>query len=130
MAKHEWSLVLRRQALDLRRQRCLQIVPGLFRNGWIVWNESRLSVAGLPPGRVTPGAEGSAVSDAVQPARQRILLADGRRLAGEDDERGLECILGVLVMARHAEADIPDQPLMAAQEHCKRVMVVLDGVEV
>jgi hypothetical protein len=60
---------------------------------------------------------------------QGILLADGRRLAGEDDKRGLESILGILVMAQGAAANIPDEPLMPAQEHRKRLVVVLAEVE-
>jgi hypothetical protein len=50
----------------------------------------------LPPrGELRPRLEGRAAGDAVEPTSQRCGLANRGGLAGEDEEGGLEGILGV-----------------------------------
>ena len=53
-------------------------------------------------------------SDAEQPARDRIGLADRGRLAGEDQERRLEGVLGGVLVAQHVAADPEHQRGRAA----------------
>ena len=62
--------------------------------------------------------QGDAVSDAVEPGTQRALLADPqrRRPTDQDQERGLERILGRVGIAEHLPADGPDQTTMARQD--------------
>src|SRR5262249_39157660 len=45
---------------------------------------------------------------AVEPAADRRALADGRRLPGQDEEDGLEGVLGVLLRVEQAPAHAPD----------------------
>jgi hypothetical protein len=94
-----------------------------------------LLVASLPPGSVAAGsvaagAQSDAVGNAVQPACQGILLTDGIRLAGEDNECGLESVLGILVARQRTTTDIPDQPFVPAQQHRKRLLTTPAQVEV
>ena len=49
----------------------------------------------------------------MQPARQRIGIADRVGLAGEDQEGGLESILGVVQVAKHAPANAQNHRPMA-----------------
>src|SRR5262249_2600720 len=50
-----------------------------------------------------------AAGDAEQPARQRGAAADRGGLAGQDQEGGLEGVLGVLLAVQQAAADAPDE---------------------
>ena len=54
---------------------------------------------------------------AVQPVADLCSGPDGRRLADEDEESGLERILGVVVIAQNTAADAPDHSGMPAHEH-------------
>jgi len=53
---------------------------------------------------VRPRPQGQAVGDAVQPAADRIDLANGARLPSEREEGGLEHILGVVSIAHEPAA--------------------------
>ena len=131
VAKHKGRLELCRQALDLGAQRRLDVAPGFFRHALSsLCHGACLSIPGLPPGRVAAGAQRDAVSNAVQPARQGIVLANGTRLASENDERRLEGILGILTAGQRAPADIPDHPLMPAQQFREGVLATIVQVEV
>ena len=65
---------------------------------------------------LAPRPQRHAVGDAVQPGGDRVTLADRRGLAGEDEERGLEGVLGVLLLTQHVAADAPNKPAVALQQ--------------
>src|SRR5262245_60740208 len=69
-----------------------------------------------PRGRLQPRLEGGPTGDPVEPASDRSRRADRACLTGEDEERGLEGVLGVGVVAQYAAADIQDHRTMSAQE--------------
>jgi hypothetical protein len=52
------------------------------------------------------------MSDAVQPVRHQSSWHDGCGLASEDEERGLEGVLGILVVGQDAAAYTPDHRAM------------------
>jgi hypothetical protein len=54
------------------------------------------------------GPQTKAVGDAVQETWQRGGVADGGGPAGQDEEGGLEDVLGVLLVAQRPPADAPD----------------------
>ncbi len=70
------------------------------------------------------------MGDAVQPARQGIVLANGTRLASEHDESRLEGILGILAARQRTPANIPDHPLMPAQQFREGVLATIVEIEV
>ncbi len=79
------------------------------------------------PGGRDPCLLRDAVGNSVQPAGDRLLLAYGIRLAGEDEEGPLKSIFGVVVVAEHVSADVPHQPTVPADEHGKGVCVLSRG---
>src|SRR5262249_10912268 len=57
-----------------------------------------------PPTRTTSHLQRHAVSDAIEPVAQRLTLVDRAGLARQDQERGLESVLGVLLVLEDAPA--------------------------
>jgi len=94
-----------RQAAQFLVQQWLQI-GALFLRGLGVWHLRHLHFPRPPPGGGPPSLERRLVGDPVQPVPHRLPAGDGRRLADEDDEGGLEGVLGVVV-AQLAAADAP-----------------------
>ena len=66
------------------------------------------------------GLEGDSIGNAVQPARQRFALANGRGVLGEGEEGGLEGVLGILIVAQDMPADVPDERPMALEQNGER----------
>ena len=56
------------------------------------------------------------VADPVQPARERAADPQRAGLAGQEQERRLEGILGVVRVAEHLAADRQDHPTVAADQ--------------
>src|SRR5947209_3105869 len=79
----------------------------------------------LPRGGLRPRLEGSAVGDPVEPASDRYCLADRPRLAGEDEERRLEGVLGVGLVAQYAAADVEHHYPVTAQQGMKSSLILL-----
>jgi hypothetical protein len=69
--------------------------------------------------------QGNPVGDAVQPAGHRLALADGGGAAGQDQEGGLESVLGVVLVVQDVPADAPHQPAVTVQQRCKGVLSTL-----
>src|SRR5215212_4108607 len=69
-----------------------------------------------PPGRLAPRPPSRPVGDAVQPAARRLRLADRAGLAGQDEERGLEGVLGVGPRTEDTPADVEDHRAVAGDE--------------
>src|SRR5262245_44511448 len=61
----------------------------------------------------------------MEPTPQRLSLANGRCLAGEDEKRGLESILPVCLVVQHAVADLQHHRAVAEQERVKGGLVSL-----
>jgi hypothetical protein len=60
----------------------------------------------LPYDNLCPGLECSAVGNAVEPTSKRYRLTDRCGFPGQNNERGLECILDVCLIAEHSAADV------------------------
>src|SRR5262249_39581762 len=75
-----------------------------------------------------PRLEGGSVRDTVQPTPERRRLANGRRLASEDKESGLESILRVRLVGHHATADVPYHRAVPTEQNIKgdRISMVLE----
>jgi hypothetical protein len=58
-----------------------------------------------PPGHRSPSLQGRPVGHTVQPGPEARPLVDRRRPADEDEEGGLEGVLGVVIVAQDATAD-------------------------
>jgi hypothetical protein len=82
-----------------------------------------LPLAGAPPGVGGRGLPGGAAGDAVQPAAHRLALHDRPRPAGEDEEGGLEGVLGVLLVAEQAPADTQGHGPVTAYQGRERRLV-------
>ena len=74
-----------------------------------------------------PGRQGHAIGDPVKPAGECLMLADAPALAGEDQEGGLQGILGVVEIMQHAPADTEHQPLMPPDQQLERSLVAGRG---
>jgi len=71
----------------------------------------------LSPDLVGAGAEGEAIRDLVEPAAQPLVAHQGRGLARQDEEGGLEGVLGAVNVVQHAAADAEDQRPVTAHQH-------------
>src|SRR5262249_238595 len=83
--------------------------------------------AGLPPGRIDPGAGGRAIGHPVEPVFQRALTADRGGLADADKERGLEGVLHVLRVKEDAPADAEDQWAVPSHQSLERGLVAFSN---
>ena len=72
-----------------------------------------------PPGGRASALQGRLVGDPVQPVPQPLPRDDGGRLAGQDEEGGLEGVLGVVV-AEHAAADAQHHRPVPADQRLRR----------
>jgi len=70
-----------------------------------------------------PGLERGLVRDPVEPAGEPARGRDGRGLVREDEEGGLERILGVRPIAQHPQADGEDHRPVPADEEFERGLV-------
>ena len=106
VAQHNRRAIARRQARQFlieHLEEFIREVHGFFRghvrqigNGPLV---SRAAAAGAL--KAAGGVEGHAV----EPRAQRPARAERPGLANEHEERGLECVIGIGVIAEHAPAD-------------------------
>ena len=69
-----------------------------------------------PPGQIHPGPQGDASSDPQEPAGQGVPPPDRPRPRCQDQERGLEGILGVVGVAQDVAADIEDHRPMPCHQ--------------
>jgi hypothetical protein len=76
-----------------------------------------LSFVSLASGLPNSGSPAEVHGYPVQPCGQRCLLADGTGLPCQDQEGGLEGILGVLFIAKHPPADTQNQGAMPPKKH-------------
>jgi hypothetical protein len=78
-------------------------------------------------GLIVLGFKRSAIGDAVQPARERIGLANGGRVPRQHQKRGLERVLGVLFVVQHLPADPQDQGTVPLHQGSKRSLLAAGG---
>src|SRR5207253_2230409 len=71
--------------------------------------------------------ESDAPGHAVKPVADRILPAYRAGLAREHEKSGLECVLGVLLIAQHTPANPKHQGTMPFHQSCKRRLVAFVG---
>jgi hypothetical protein len=62
----------------------------------------------LLPRGTRPGADGDTPGDAVEPGTEGVATPDRARLADQDEESGLEGVLGVVDVGQRAASDAPD----------------------
>ena len=83
------------------------------------------NVLGRPAFEIGPQLPGDAVGDAVEPAGQRVALADAPRLASEDQERCLAGVLGVVLAAQCPPANAQHERPVALDDGGKGRLVLL-----
>jgi hypothetical protein len=59
----------------------------------------------------------------MQPTRQRLARVHSRRFTGEDEEHCLECILGVMQIARYSPADVKHHRSMPVDQCCESGLI-------
>jgi hypothetical protein len=72
------------------------------------------------PAASRPDSAGGPVGDTVQPARQRSVLADGSHPSRQDEEGGLEGVLGVLLVPEQSPANAQHHRPVSAQDDRER----------
>jgi hypothetical protein len=70
--------------------------------------DDRPALVDLPPGGGASRTRGRAEGDTVQPRAQGFLATQGSPLPNEDQERILECVVGVVRVAENGSADLKD----------------------
>jgi hypothetical protein len=77
------------------------LAPGQL-SSWLVGPAGRDALLALsPPGGIASGSESDSPSRAVKPAGQRLALPDVPSVSGQDQERCLEGILGIVFVPEH-----------------------------
>src|SRR5207248_782973 len=92
---------------------------------------ARRLLAGLAAGGGGAGVDGDAVGDAEQPAADVLPPADRRGVAEQDEEGGLECVLGGGRVVQDAAAGGQDEPAVPPHQggERRRVAVVAEAVD-
>jgi hypothetical protein len=63
--------------------------------------------------------------DALKPTAQGIWTGDRHRLAGQDEEGGLEGILGGVLVSQDAKTHVEDQGLIADDDLAERAFIAV-----
>jgi hypothetical protein len=114
------------QALHFLIKHRLQFAQRRVGDFDIFWTSSLMFMF-VSSRHVTFRALGHAEGRPVQPTRQRIGLADARRLPRQDEERHLENVLCVVLVPQSTVAYAPDQPGVPPQQSLEcRVVTVSD----
>ena len=74
---------------------------------------------------VPPRFEGDPIRDAVQPARERRVLADCGSLLREDEKGGLEGVFRIRPVSHHVAADVVNHRSMPIHEDVERVFIAI-----
>ncbi len=122
--QQQWTAMLLGQTSQFLVEDCLQLPPGHVRQG------IGRSLAFLPlgllavPGSLGACLKGDAAGRPMQEAGDRLGLAERCRLAGEDQEGGLQGVLGVLDVMQHLPADAPDHRPMPLDQRGEGLFIV------
>jgi hypothetical protein len=123
VTQRDWFPVLGRQAAQFLVEHGPQIVvAGGRRGAWVVHGQL---LALPPPARLRFGTQRNAPGNGMEPASDRGRLTERRCFAQQDQESGLEGILGVVGITQNPPADAPNQRPMAAHQTGKRAFVLL-----
>jgi hypothetical protein len=122
LAQDDGSTVAGRQALDFLVED-LPPVLAFGRRGRRLGHDDHLLLTLAAAGQDGPGFEGGPPGHAVQPARHPVARHDARRLAGQDEERRLEAVLGVVGVRQQAPADAHHHRPVAAHQRRERRLV-------
>ena len=83
------------------------------------------AAAAESPGGLALDFQGTAVGGPVEPAGQRLALADRMDVPRQDKEGRLKSVLGVLLVAQHPPADAQHQRPVAFHEAGKGVLIAV-----
>src|SRR5207247_1640808 len=122
VAQQQRRPLRRRQALELFFQHVLQLAPGGIDEKRFVGRLMQPLDLALAQAAGTD-APRDAGSDAVEPARDGFLLADGRGLTRQQQKRGLEGVLGVLSLTEDALADAQHHRAVPLQERSEGALL-------
>src|SRR5262249_10602684 len=123
-AEQEWLPEFVRKALNFFIEHELDFAPGRLPR-WVRWLHGLGPSFVLAPPLSSPPRVGSdPLGDPMQPAGQRTLLLDPQTAPGEQDERSLKSVLGILVLAQDAPAGGQNQRPMAMHQGGEGRLVV------
>ena len=123
VAQHDRDAVLVRQAGQLRVEDRLQVGPGLVRGNGRVRHGVHLLLLGHPPEGRPAGLQRGPVGDPVEPGPDQVPGPDRGRPPGQDQERGLERVLGQVRVADDPPADAQDHRPVPADQRGERGLV-------
>ena len=83
-----------------------------------------------PACRVSPRPHGDPVRNTVQPSADEVAVADRAGPADQDEERGLEGVLDVPLVAEHAAADAQDHRTVPRDQGGERRLVAVGDVAI
>ena len=106
-AEHDRRAVVPGESGELFMDHRAEVIPGTFGHD-LRPRLARLHLVRATPYGGRPGGGRDVVRHAVEPGGQRIPPPDRSRLAGQDEEGGLEGVLGVVHVTEHAPADAED----------------------
>ena len=104
------------ESADLLVQHGPELVPGDVVVVTRGQHRRALPFPSVTPGRVGLRSNRRAVGHLVEPVAQHLAIADRPGLADEQEERGLEGVLGVLRLVEHVPADAQDHRPMPPDE--------------
>src|SRR5262249_11522006 len=79
----------------------------------------------FPPGCRAPGFQRSLLRNAVQPVAHQVFLKNGPGLAQKDQKRGLESVLGILMVLQKSSADAPNHGPMTLHQGFERSLIAV-----
>jgi hypothetical protein len=114
------------QPADLLVEDGLEFAPGQVQGRLTGGHARSLAFVAVAPAGVAFGAKGGAVSGAVQPTHQGFPLADRGGLPRQDQERGLQGILGVLGVVQDAPANLLHHRPMSLDQLREGVLIAAE----
>src|SRR5262249_36322911 len=96
------------QVADFSVEEHLYFLPGGTKGGGARRQRADARLVSAPPGGGPFCVGGHTIRNSVKPAGQGLFLPDGSGLLGQDEEGGLEGVLGVVEAPEGAQADAQD----------------------
>jgi hypothetical protein len=123
LAKDDGDTILVGQAAQLLVEQGLQVVPEVVFGHGRFGHLRHLPLARPPLGGCGPRLQRRLLGHAVEPVGDHLPRYDRGRLADEDEEGGLEGVLGVVVIAQDTAAHTPDHRAMPTHQGCQSRLV-------
>ena len=108
VAEHDRHPVAVREPVDLRVDQAGELFADSISSRVSVRHRDRPPFGRPPPTGRDPGADRGAAGDPMEPGTQRVAHPERAGPPHQDQERGLEGVLGVVVVAEDRAADPPD----------------------